>query len=183
MNSTVFFDGWSGLVRILVVGMIAYAALVVLLRLGGKRTVSRMNAFDLIVTISLGSALAATLLSKDVPLAEGLLALALLIGLQYAVAWTEMRYGRIRGLVRSEPALLVWRGKFMAAAMRRERIADDDVLAAVRRSGILSLEDVHVAILETNGSISVMEHPRGPARGRLTTPGRLRLHISSEGES
>lgn len=180
MNSTVFFDGWAALARILVVGMIGYAALVVLLRLGGKRTVSRMNAFDLIVTISLGSALAATLLSKDVPLAEGLLALALLIGLQYAVAWTEIRYGRIRGLVRSEPALLVWRGKFMAAAMRRERVAED-VLAAMRRGGILSLEEVHAGILETSGSISVMEHACGPARGRVTTPGRLHLHI--EGES
>lgn len=183
MNSTVFFDGWAELARILIVGTIAYAALIVLLRLGGKRTLSRMNAFDLIVTISLGSVLAATLLSRDVALAEGVLALALLIGLQYAVAWAEIRYGRIRGLVRSEPALLVWRGKLMSAAMRRERIAEDDVLAAVRRSSILSLEDVHAAILETNGSVSVMEHPRGPARGRVTTPGRLRLHISSEGES
>ena len=182
MNSTVFFDGWAALARILVVGTIAYTALIVLLRLGGKRTLSRMNAFDLIVTISLGSVLAATLLSPDVALAEGVLALALLIGLQYAVAWTEVRYGGIRGLIRSEPVLLVWRGKLMAAAMRGERIAEDDVLAAVRRTGILSLEDVHAAILETNGSISVIEHPRRVARGRLTTPGRLRLHIS-EGES
>jgi uncharacterized membrane protein YcaP (DUF421 family) len=175
MNSTVFFDGWTGLARILVVGTIAYVGLVVLLRLGGKRTVSRMNAFELIVTISLGSVLAATLLSQAVALAEGVLALALLIGLQYAVAWTEIRYGRIRGLARSEPALLVWRGKVMAAAMRREQVAEDDVRAAVRRSGILSLDDVHAAILETDGSISVVERGRNRGHG-LTTFERLRRH-------
>jgi predicted metalloprotease with PDZ domain len=63
-----------------------------------------------------------------------------------------------------------------------EGYTEDDVLAALRRSGILLLEDVHAAILETNGAISVIEHPCRQARGRLTTPGCLRLRIG-ESES
>lgn len=66
-----FFDGWTGLLRVLVVGTLAYAALVLLLRVSGKRTLSKMNAFDLVVTVALGSTLATVLLSRDVALAEG----------------------------------------------------------------------------------------------------------------
>ena len=73
-----FFTHWFDLARVLIVGVSAYAALVFLLRISGKRTLSKMNAFDLVVTVALGSTLATILLSKDVALAEGLLALALL---------------------------------------------------------------------------------------------------------
>ena len=66
-----FFDDWNGLLRTLVVGILAYIAIVVLLRVTGKRTLSKMNAFDFIVTVALGSTLATVLLSQDVALAEG----------------------------------------------------------------------------------------------------------------
>lgn len=79
------FSGWDSLLRILVVGVLAYVALVVFLRVSGKRTLSKMNAFDLVVTVALGSTLATVLLDKDVALAEGASAFALLIGLQFAV--------------------------------------------------------------------------------------------------
>jgi uncharacterized membrane protein YcaP (DUF421 family) len=69
-----FFDSWTGLGRVLVVGTLAYFALVLTLRVSGKRTLSKLNAFDLVVTVALGSTLATVLLSKDVALAEGLLA-------------------------------------------------------------------------------------------------------------
>ena len=71
-----FFDTWSGLLRIIVVGTLAYAALVVLLRVWGKRTLSRMNAFDFVVTVALGSTLATVLLSRNVALLEGVLTFA-----------------------------------------------------------------------------------------------------------
>jgi uncharacterized membrane protein YcaP (DUF421 family) len=69
-----FFDSWTGMLRVVVVGTLAYAALVLLLRATGKRTLSKMNAFDLVVTVALGSTLATVLLSKDIALAEGVVA-------------------------------------------------------------------------------------------------------------
>jgi len=80
-----FYDGWDGLARIVMVGTLGYAALVGCLRWSGKRTLAKMNAFDLIVTVSLGSILASLLLNKEVPLAEGILAFSLLIGWQFVV--------------------------------------------------------------------------------------------------
>jgi uncharacterized membrane protein YcaP (DUF421 family) len=66
-----FFDGWNGLLRTLIIGILAYIAIVVLLRVTGKRTLSKMNAFDFVVTVALGSTLVTVLLSQDVALAEG----------------------------------------------------------------------------------------------------------------
>ena len=129
-----FFDGWQGLLRTLVVGVLAYAALVVFLRLSGKRTLSKMNAFDLVVTVALGSTLATVVLSKDVALAEGLLALALLIALQWVVAWGSQRSKRISGLVKSEPQILYHRGQMIEAALKRERVTPEEIAAAARGS-------------------------------------------------
>lgn len=100
-----FFDGWNGIARTLVVGMLAYLGLVVMLRLSGKRTLSKLNAFDLVVTVALGSILATILLSREVPLADGLVAFVLLIALQFAVTWTSVRMPWFRGGgLRADPA-------------------------------------------------------------------------------
>lgn len=151
-----FFDTWFGLLRILVVGSLAYVALVGLLRITGKRTLAKMNAFDLVVTVALGSTLATVLLSKDVALVEGILAFALLAGLQFAVAWISVRSKRFRELIKSEPRLLVSKGEILEGAMRDERLAKDEILSAVRSSGYAGLEEIEAVVLETDGSFSVI---------------------------
>lgn len=155
MNADAFFVNWSGLVRTLVVGVLAYAGLVLILRISGKRTLSKMNAFDLVVTVALGSTLATIILSKDVALAEGLLAFALLIGLQYAVTWSSIRSRTVSRLVKSDPTLLYYRGDFLRDQLRRSRVSEDDV-AAIRQEGIASFGDVEAVVLETDGTIAVV---------------------------
>jgi uncharacterized membrane protein YcaP (DUF421 family) len=157
----VLFDSWSSLGRLLLVGSIAYLALIVSLRISGKRTLSKLNAFDLVVTVALGSTLATVLLSKDVALAEGVLAFVLLISLQFIIAWLSVRSRRFERLIKAEPALLVRDGRFLAQAMRRERVTRDDVLSAVRASGTPELEQVGAVILETDGTISVIAGDNG----------------------
>jgi uncharacterized membrane protein YcaP (DUF421 family) len=130
-----FFDSWAGLLRVLVVGTLAYAALVVLLRVTGKRTLSKMNAFDLIVTVALGSTLATVLLSKDVALAEGVLAFALLVLLQLAITWLSVRSERFQALVKAEPRLLLHQGRLLPEPLRRERVTGEEIRAAVRSQG------------------------------------------------
>ncbi len=156
MDSDAFFQNWSGLIRNIVVGSLAYAGLVLLLRVSGKRTLSKMNAFDLVVTVALGSTLATILLSKDVALAEGLLAFAVLIGLQYAVTWSSVRSPLIRRLVKSDPALPYYRGTYLDQQMRQSRVVEAEVSAAVRQQGIASMEDIEAVILETDGTFAVV---------------------------
>ena len=150
------FESWSGIGRVLLIGTIAYTTLVVFLQASGKRTLSKLNAFDLVVTVALGSTLATILLSKDVALAEGVAALGLLIVLQFVVTWLSMRSKFVSGLVKSDPALLFYRGAFLRDVMRRERITEDEIRSAVREHAVASLDDVEAVVLETAASISVI---------------------------
>lgn len=152
-----FFDSWSGLLRVLVVGVSAYAALILLLRVSGKRTLSKMNSFDFVVTIALGSTLATVLLSKDVALAEGITAFALLIFLQFAITWLSVRSKTVRRLVKDEPRLLFHRGEFLHSAMREVRVTPEEIRQAVRTGGNAELDDVGAVVLETDGTLSVMQ--------------------------
>jgi uncharacterized membrane protein YcaP (DUF421 family) len=150
------FDSWEGLWRVLAVGAMAYIALLFLLRVSGKRTLSKLNAFDLIVTVALGSTLATVLLSRDVALLEGILAFALLIGAQYSITALSVRSALVRRLVKSEPRLIYYHGQMLEDALRAERVTRNEVLAVVRSSGYADLKSVGAVILETDGSFNVI---------------------------
>ncbi|MGQ7792897.1 DUF421 domain-containing protein [Faunimonas sp. B44] len=169
-----FFDSWFDLLRILVVGTLAYIGLVGFLRVSGKRTLSKMNAFDFVVTVALGSTLATVLLSKDVSLSEGLLAFALLCGLQYAVAWTSVRSAPFQRIIKSEPALLMHGGAFLDGALARERVTRDEVRAAMRSAGYTGDDDVQAVVLETDGTLSIVSSKRADFR-RLSADDPLHL--------
>lgn len=163
-----FFDSWSSLLRLLVVGTLAYGSLVVLLRVSGKRTLAKLNAFDLIVTVALGSTLATVLLTKSVALVDGVAAFALLAGLQYVVAFLSVRSRRFGALVKSEPTLLLHRGDFLERAMRGQRVTREEVVSALRSSGVGRPEDATAVVLETDGSLSVVPASALPAEASAT---------------
>ncbi|WP_298957162.1 YetF domain-containing protein [uncultured Methylobacterium sp.] len=152
-----FFDTWSGLARVTIVGPLAYLALVLFLRISGKRTLTKLNAFDLVVTVALGSTLSSIILTKSVALLEGVLALATLIALQYLITWSSVRSSLIKELVKAEPTLLAHGGDLITGAMRRERVTRDDVLSALRSEGLDDLSQAAAVVLETDGSISVIK--------------------------
>ena len=151
------FRDWDSLLNILVVGVMAYVVLIVFLRVSGKRTLSKMNAFDLIVTVALGSTLATVLLDNAVTLAEGVLACALLIGLQFAVTWSSVRVRWVRRLATGEPKMLLYDGQLLPAALLTSRVTEDEVRAAIRSAGVDSLNSVYAVVLETDGSFSVVK--------------------------
>ncbi|MEN3975115.1 YetF domain-containing protein [Emcibacter sp. SYSU 3D8] len=156
MTPDIFFNSWSGLGRALLIGVLAYAGLIVLLRISGKRTLSKMNAFDLVVTVALGSTLASVLLDRSVPLAEGLLAFALLIVLQFVITWMSVRNRWFRGMIKSEPSLLVRDGAYLPGAMRRQRVTREEIEAALRKHGHDDIAKVAAVVLETDGALSVI---------------------------
>ena len=171
-----FFDSLSGLFRVAVVGALAYVGLVLLLRVSGKRTLSKMNAFDLVVTVALGSTLATVLLSTSVALAEGLLAFALLIFLQFGVTWLSVRSAAVRRLVKNEPKMLFYDGEFLREAMRAERVTEEEVEAAMRQQGIADLRGVGAAVLETDGSVTIIPQGNLGSGSALSGVSRQRSH-------
>jgi len=151
-----FFQSADGPLRVAVVGALAYGALIAMLRISGKRTLSKMSAFDLVVTVALGSTLSSILLSRDVALVEGLVALALLILLQFAVAWTSVRSAPLRSWIKADPTLLYHDGTFIDEAMMRQRVTHDEIMAGVRGAGHNDLSTVRSVVLEPDGSLSVI---------------------------
>ena len=150
------FDSWTGLGRVAIIGVLAYVALIFLLRISGKRTLSKLNAFDLVITVALGSTLATILLSKDVALLEGVLAFAVLILLQFVITWTSFRSARVQHLIKAQPTLLYFRGNFLERALRGERVTQTEVQAAVRQQGIADLSTIEAIVLETDGTIAII---------------------------
>lgn len=162
------FHGWDDLGRVLVGVLVAYPLLVLILRVSGKRTLATMNAFDLVVTVALGSTLATTLLNSQVALAEGVLALGLLALAQFVVAWTTVRVRTVRSLAKSTPALLVRDGAMQHEVMKRERVTAGEVRQALRSQGIGSVEQVAAVVLETDGSFSVVPRSSAGSGSALT---------------
>jgi uncharacterized membrane protein YcaP (DUF421 family) len=150
------FSIYESLSKTLIIGVLAYVSLVLMLRVSGKRTLSKMNAFDLVVTVAFGSCLATATLSNSVSLADVVLAFAELIVLQMIVAWSATRSATVRRLIKAEPSLLFYRGEFLKDVLKAERVAEDEILSAVRSQGLGDLELIEAVVLETDGSFSVI---------------------------
>jgi uncharacterized membrane protein YcaP (DUF421 family) len=136
----------------------AYFATVIVLRLAGKRVLSKWNAFDFVVTVAFGSILATTILSSQTDLVKGIAAFTVLAFLQVAITFLSVRSRVFEKLVKASPKAVLYKGKFQQAAMEKERVTEGEVRAAVRAKGMAALEDVYTVILETDGSFSVIQN-------------------------
>ena len=153
----IFFDGWEPILRILVIGPLAFITLVVVLRASGKRTLSKMNAFDFVVTIALGSLFATVIINQEVTLAEGAASFAVLVAAQFAITFFAVRSDRFERFLKAEPTLLYRNGEMLKEALRRVRVTEREVEAIARRRGLPNLDTVSAVILEADGSFSVIE--------------------------
>lgn len=156
-----FFGGWQELVRITIVGVLAYVAIVLFLRVAGKRALAKLSAYDLIVTIALGSTLATAILSPRMTLDRALLAFALLLGLQRLLAFLSMKSQAFYKLTNNNPSLIAYGGRYLDDAMRDANLTARDVEAAVRASGVASVGQVEAIVLETDGTLSVIPKLEG----------------------
>lgn len=166
-----FFDNWTALARVLIIGTLAYVTLIFWLRVFGKRTLSKWNAFDFVVTVAFGSTMATALLSRDISLMEGVFAFALLAALQFVVTWTSLRSDFVRKLVKSDPTLLFYQGEYLPDAMREQRVSEGEIRAAIREAGHAAMEEIEAVVLETNGNISVIKQTDDPSKSALSDVG------------
>ena len=151
-----WFDTWAQVVRVLIAGVAAYVAVILILRVSGKRTLAKLNAFDLVVTVAFGSTLATIFLNATVSIAEGVTALALLAALQIVAALISSRLKKGHAVMTSRPTALVTHGRFHEEVLRRQRISVAEVRQAVRSSGKGDMRAVAAVVLESDGSLSVI---------------------------
>lgn len=161
---------------ILVSVPITYFAIILFIRLSGKRSTSQMNNFDWIVTVTVGSIAASTMLLDEVTLIEGLSAMALLLGLQYCVTAAVKKWSLIEKLVKASPAILYANGAWCDEAMRDERVTRSEVMAAVRAAGYDDLTEVQEVVLESDAGLSVVAQPSTTNDAKSTQPSPVDIH-------
>lgn len=147
---------WMSLLHAAAVGIPVYVALILFLRLSNKRALAKINAYGLVVTVALGSILATTFISREARLADGLLAIALLLVLQLVIAMLVRRFPRFERLVTQQPALLLYRGRPIDSALRSQRVTQRELAAAIRGHGHMDFGAIHAVVLEANGDFSVI---------------------------
>jgi len=152
----IFFNGWQPLIHIAFVGLTGYVALILFLRLSGKRTLSRMNAYDMVMTMALGSVLTKAMLTQEQSIVETVFAIALLIFFQFTVSFAAFRWRWAAFLAAPSPTVLYHDGRFLQDALRRERVRQSEVEDTVKEKGLLDMAMVDTVILAANGEVSVL---------------------------
>jgi uncharacterized membrane protein YcaP (DUF421 family) len=137
---------------------VVYAAVLLGLRLAGKREVGQMTPFDLVLLLLLSNAVQNAMVGPDNSLVGGLVAAAVLILLNVAVGRLAARSAPIRGLVKGHARLLVNRGILVQKNLDDEGITREDLMQALREHGVATIEDVRLAVLEVDGTISVLKN-------------------------
>jgi uncharacterized membrane protein YcaP (DUF421 family) len=138
-------------------GIVVFFFLYVIMRVIGRRELSTLEPFDLILLVILGDAVQQGLTQDDYSLTGAFLAIGTIAVLQVAVSYTNFRFPRLRPLLDGEPIIVVQDGKPIERNLKRERITLEDLAAAARRQNIATLEDVRWAVLETSGSVSFIK--------------------------
>jgi len=177
-----FFDGWYNIGRTVTLSVMGFTALIVMLRVSGKRTLSKLNVFDFVFVVAVGSVFAATIIEKDVTLVEGMFALGTLIAIQILLAEIAARSEIADRIINGHPTLLFSHGKFIPRALKRERITEGEVRAAIREKGVTRVEDVDAVVLENDGSLSVSWESKQPGETSLVdarVPGGARKKKSN----
>ena len=169
----VFFEDGHSILKIAVATVIAYFGLLMIIRIMGKRTLAKMNAFDFVVTVTMGSTLSSMLLNK-VPLANGFVAIGIIIGLQYLLAFLAQRSPKMEKAINSTPTLLFYEGSFLEKAMKKERITKEEIISEIRSFRLEQIGDVRAVVMEINGTFSVIKKSAGESQ---TTIDELKIEL------
>ncbi|WP_152190245.1 DUF421 domain-containing protein [Georgenia satyanarayanai] len=156
MDISYLWTGWTPVVHTALIATVGYLALVLMVRGTGPRTMAKMTPLDFVIAVTLGSTFGRTITAVDVSLAQALIALALLIALQWLLAAARARSPRVRKALDSPPVLLYYDGEMQHRALHRHRLTEDDVHAAARQSSRGSLADAKAVILQQDGSLGVI---------------------------
>lgn len=144
------------LLHIFLSSLVFFVFIIVVTRISGKRTTGNMNNFDWIITVGIGSLMASGILLRNVSMLDAMVAVASLAGLQWVTTWSVMHSSRVARLVKPLPRVLMKNGAVQREDMRRERIAHEELEAALRSAGLERSGTAAWVVIESNGQLSVI---------------------------
>jgi len=134
-----------------------YVLMLMVIRALGKRTVGNFSAFDLLVALMLGEVVD-EIIYGDVMFAQGAIAIVAIAALAYADSWLAYLHPRMEAVLEGKPTIIVRDGRFERAGMRSERMNEKDVMAHLRTEGVHDMREVHLAVVELDGTVSILKH-------------------------
>lgn len=158
-------DLGTGPVDVVLRTAIVYLAIIVILRVAGKREVAQLSMLDFVLILLISNGVQNAMVGDNVTVVGGLTAAATLVVVDRILGVLRNRSARFRRAVEGEPRLLVRDGTVLRRAMREEDITDDELLSALRQHGLTRVDEVALAVLETNGAISVIAKGDGTGSG------------------
>ncbi|MDZ7691287.1 MAG: DUF421 domain-containing protein [Balneolaceae bacterium] len=157
MDSSWITTSFSTVLMVILSTIGIYVALIVFTRLAGVRSFSKMSSFDFAVTVAIGSLIATTVLTKDPPLLQAIVALAALFVIQIGVASLRSR-SLIRGLVDNKAIMLMDGTEILKDNMKKAKVTHADLLAKLREANVTQFSQIKAVVMETTGDISVLHH-------------------------
>ena len=145
--------------------LVVYVALLVALRIFGKREVGQFTVFDLVFVLLVANALQPAMTGPDTSLTGGLVLIVALVGANFIVGQLD-RVPAVHRLFTPQPSVVVRDGKYVKATMEREGITEDEIDMAIREHGLEGVKDVRLAELEADGSISVVSRDASATKRR-----------------
>jgi uncharacterized membrane protein YcaP (DUF421 family) len=137
-------------------GTVVYAFLLVLLRITGKRQIGQLSPFDLVLLLVLSNAVQNSMNGGDNSLVGGLISATTLVALNYGVSYATFKNKKLEALIEGRPQVIIHNGRVFEEVMRSAKLTHHELSAALRRSGCTCAEEVQIAVLENNGSISIV---------------------------
>lgn len=142
---------------------VVYSALIVILRLSGKRQVGQLAPFDLVLLLVLSNAVQNSMNGGDNSLVGGLISAVTLIALNYGVGFATFKSKRLEALIEGRPIMLIHNGRVLEDVLAGTQLTHHELDAALRQNGYACIDDVQRAILENNGSITVIPRSHAPS--------------------
>ncbi|WP_066311700.1 DUF421 domain-containing protein [Bacillus sp. FJAT-29814] len=137
--------------------LILYILIHIIFRVMGKREIGELSILDLVVFIMIGELAVVAIERPNVRIFDAILPMVILMLIQISMAFFSLKSKKFRDLVDGKPSIIINRGKVDEDAMRKQRYNFDDLLTQLREKNIRSIGDVEFAILESSGSLSVIE--------------------------
>lgn len=162
---------------ILIRSIIAFFVLFILTRIMGKKQLSQLTFFDYIVGITIGSIAATMSVDQNIKISNGLVSLVVWGALPLLLAYIGLKSGRLLRLTDGRPAIVIKQGQVLEEEMKKNQLAVDELMMMLREKGAFKVEDVELAIFETNGELSVMKKTDAD----YITPSTLGLKVPAEG--
>src|SRR5699024_2743118 len=149
---------WSSVLMVIISAAVVYLTTIILTRISGLRSFSKMSGFDFAVTVAIGAIIGSTILSEDPPLAQAIAALGILYLFQKVVATFRGSSTIMSGLVDNKPLLLMKGTTVVDDNLKKAKVTSADLRAKLREANITQVRQVKAVVMETTGDISVMHH-------------------------